>query len=95
MREALRLAGDAGGGYLTLPEGVRDRCLELCLALEKQGDRRLIDILDAAERRGLAADPIYEQYPGLTRDDGGDLSRGDDPELDRDFDEERGPRRGR
>jgi hypothetical protein len=30
---------------------VRYQCLDLCLALERQGDGRLLDILDAAEGR--------------------------------------------
>jgi hypothetical protein len=97
MREALRVASGAGGDYLALPEAACNRCLELCFALEKQGDRRLIDILDAAERRGVAGGPetIYDRYPGLTRDEGVDRARGKDLEVDLDFDEERGPRRRR
>jgi len=51
MRKALQVAAGSGGGYLAVPEAVRNRCLELCFALEKQDDTRLIKILDAAEGR--------------------------------------------
>jgi hypothetical protein len=51
MRRALRAAADPGGDYLAAPETVRNHCLELCFALERQGDGRLINFLDAAEAR--------------------------------------------
>jgi hypothetical protein len=49
MRDALYLAA-AGEGYMAAPETARDGCLALALALDAQGDRRLVDILDAAEK---------------------------------------------
>lgn len=52
MRHALQTAVDPGGDYLELPEAVRNRCLDLCLALDSQDDGRLLDILDAADGRG-------------------------------------------
>jgi hypothetical protein len=67
MREALHVAAAPEGGYLALPEAVRNRCLEMCFALDERGDGRLVGILDAAEGRGVAGDPIYDRYPGLTR----------------------------
>jgi hypothetical protein len=54
MRKALQAAADPGGDYLVAPEAVRNQCLDLCFALERQGDARLIEILDAAEGRGQA-----------------------------------------
>ena len=48
---AVRTAAEPEGDYLALPEGVRTSCLELCLALDEQGDGRLLAILDAAEER--------------------------------------------
>lgn len=56
MRKALQVAASSGGGYLAVPETVRNRCLELCFALEKQDDKRLIDILNAADARARAGD---------------------------------------
>jgi hypothetical protein len=96
MREALRVAGDPGGDYLALPEAVRNRCLGLCFALEQQGDGRLIEILDAAERRGVDQQAFYDRFPGLTREDeDAELLRGEELDPDVDFDDEYGPRRGR
>jgi hypothetical protein len=97
MREGLRVAADPAGDYRALAEAVRNACLELCLALDERGDKRLLDILDASDTpaRAGAAETIYDRHPGLTRDDSGDLERGEDAEPDLDFDEERGPRRGR
>ena len=54
MRQALQVAVDPGGNYPKVPEAVRNRCLDLCLALDSQGDRRLLDILDAADGRDRA-----------------------------------------
>jgi hypothetical protein len=51
MRKALQAAADPGGDYLASPEAARNQCLDLCFALERHGDRRLIDILDAADAR--------------------------------------------
>lgn len=51
MRKALQAAVDPGGDYLAAPEAVRNQCLHLYFALERHGDGRLIDILDAAEVR--------------------------------------------
>jgi hypothetical protein len=51
MSAALRTAAAPDGDYLELPEAVRTDCLELCLALDEQGDGRLVAILDAAEER--------------------------------------------
>jgi hypothetical protein len=51
MRQALQTAADPGGDYLELPEAVRNQCIDLCLALDRQGDVRLLDILDAADGR--------------------------------------------
>jgi hypothetical protein len=93
MRAALEIAAAASGDYAGLPEAVLTRCVEMCIALDEQGDSRLLGILDAAEGRRAAAgvqETIYEHYPGLTRDV-------EDAEIDRDIDldNERGPRRGR
>jgi hypothetical protein len=52
MRQALHAAADPGGDYLGALEAVRTRCIDLCLALDSQGDGRLLDILDAADGRG-------------------------------------------
>ena len=52
MRQALQVAVDPGCDYLGVLEAVRNRCIDLCLALDSQGDRRLLDILDAADGRG-------------------------------------------
>jgi hypothetical protein len=52
MRKALQVAAAPGGGYLALPKSVRQRCDQLCLVLDHQGDGRLLGILDAAEGRG-------------------------------------------
>lgn len=52
MRKALQAAADPVGDYLAVPEGVRNQCLDLCFALERHGDGRLINFLDAAEARG-------------------------------------------
>jgi hypothetical protein len=52
MRKALEVAAAPAGDYLAQPEAVQRRCLEMCLAFSKLGDNRLLDILDAAERRG-------------------------------------------
>ena len=49
MRQALRAAAEPQGDYLAAPEAVRNQCLDLCFALDRQGDGRLLDILDAAE----------------------------------------------
>ena len=93
MREGLRVAADPAGDYRALPDAVRNRCVEMCLAPDEQGDGRLLNILDAAEGRGDLGkrETPYEPYPGLTRDDG------EEPELrmDPDLGDERGPRRGR
>jgi hypothetical protein len=98
MREALQVAADPAGDYLAVPEAVRNCCLELCFALDRRGDARLLDILDRADGRGSAgaAEAIYD-YPGLTRDEDEDLERVQGEELDPELDleEERGPRRGR
>lgn len=52
MRKALQAAADhPDGDYLGAPEAVRNQCLDLCFALEREGDGRLLDILDAAEAR--------------------------------------------
>jgi hypothetical protein len=51
MRRALQAAADPAGDYGAVSEAVGNRCLELCFALEGQGDQRLIGILDAADRR--------------------------------------------
>jgi hypothetical protein len=51
MRKALQAAADPAGDYLAAPEAVRNQCLDLCFALEREGDGRLLDILDAAEAR--------------------------------------------
>jgi hypothetical protein len=52
MRVALQVAADPNGNYPALPEAVRNRCLYLCMTLsDEQGDRRLLDILDAADRK--------------------------------------------
>jgi hypothetical protein len=56
MAKALRVAAPPGGDYLAVPEGVRNNCLELCLALIEQEDNRLIGILDAAEARQPTSD---------------------------------------
>jgi len=50
MREALHVAIDPKGDYPALPETVRNHCLYLCFALEKQGDTRLLEILNAADQ---------------------------------------------
>jgi hypothetical protein len=52
MRKALQAAADhPDGDYLGAPEAVRNQCLDLCLALDQEGDARLLNILDAAEAR--------------------------------------------
>ena len=80
MREALHVVGDPGGDYLAVPEAARWHCLEMCLALDKGGDSRLLLILDAAEKRRMSGEErIYEQYPVLTREV-------EDPDLERDID---------
>jgi hypothetical protein len=93
MRKALQVAAGSGGGYAAVPEAVRNRCLEMCLWLDAQGDSRLLDILDAAEARAKIGDrqTIYDHHPGLMLDDGEEPELG----LDGDFDKERGPPRGR
>ena len=50
MRAALHVAVDPKGDYPAVPETVRNHCLYLCFALEKQGDTRLLDILNAADQ---------------------------------------------
>jgi hypothetical protein len=50
MRKALQVAIDPRGDYPALPYTVRNHCLYLCFALEKQGDTLLLDILNAADR---------------------------------------------
>jgi hypothetical protein len=55
MRKALHAAaGDPAGGYLGAPEAVRNQCLDLSFELDRKGDGRLLDILDAAEARSQA-----------------------------------------
>jgi hypothetical protein len=51
MRAALQVAVDPKGDYPALPATVRNDCLYLCFALEKHGDARLLDILNAADRQ--------------------------------------------
>jgi hypothetical protein len=51
MRQTLEVAAAPAGDYMAQPEAVRRRCLEMCFAFDEQDDRRLVDILDAAERR--------------------------------------------
>jgi hypothetical protein len=51
MRKALQAAAEPGGDYLAASEATRHQCVDLCFALEQQGDGRLLDILDAAEAR--------------------------------------------
>lgn len=54
MRQALEIAASPDGDYLAVPDVVRNRCVAMCFELDARGDRRLIDILDAAEARGEA-----------------------------------------
>ena len=54
MRQALEIAAAPDGDYLAVAEVVRQHCVALCLELDARGDRRLLDILDAAEGRGTA-----------------------------------------
>jgi hypothetical protein len=91
MTKELQEAAGSGSGYRNLPEAVRNRCLDLCFALEERDDYRLIGILDAADARSrpTAAETVYDIFPQLTRDDD------DEPELGMDRDDERGPARGR
>jgi hypothetical protein len=66
MANALRVAAAPDGAYLSLPEAVRDNCVELCLALADQSDHRLIGILDAAEARehtsNIGLDPFDPEH---------------------------------
>jgi hypothetical protein len=54
MRQALETAASPAGDYLAVPDMVRNRCDAMCLDLDARGDHRLLDILDAAEKRGAA-----------------------------------------
>jgi hypothetical protein len=55
MLQALQAAGKGPqGGYLAAPEPVRHECVDLCFELERQGDGRLLKILDAADPPGQA-----------------------------------------
>jgi hypothetical protein len=65
MRDALYLAAARDSGYMATPEAVRDRCLALALALDAQGDRRLVDILDAGEvaAQKPAGEPVEAYEP--------------------------------
>jgi hypothetical protein len=56
MRQALHVAAVSAEEYLALPEAVHDRCLEMCFALDEQGDSRLIAILNAAHRPASVED---------------------------------------
>jgi hypothetical protein len=61
MRQALQAAAKGPqGGYLATPEPVRDECVRLCFVLERQGNRRLLEILDAAD----PPDQVNVQKPG-------------------------------
>jgi hypothetical protein len=93
MTNALQAVVGSGSGYRDIPEAVHNRCLELCMALDERGDDRLLEILDAADApsRPAAAEPIYDIFPELTRDDDDESELGMDPDLG----DERGPRRGR
>jgi hypothetical protein len=69
MRQVLQAAADPGGDYLGAPELVRNRCIDLCLELDRQGDGRLLDILDAADRRARARENEAEALiRGLSSD---------------------------
>jgi hypothetical protein len=70
MGKALRIAAAPDGAYLAQPEAVRNSCLDLCFALEEQGDRRLIGILDAAEERAKERELDRDDEPELDRGDG-------------------------
>ena len=86
MREALNLA-DASDKYASLPEEVRNRCIDLCLVLAEHGDNRLLEILDAAEQRGVFHD--RDTIAGGL-EDGPTSGPGDDDEPGRDHHRSRG-----
>jgi hypothetical protein len=90
LRQGLEIAASAPAQYRDLLKTVQDRCEDMCLALfEEQGDSRLLDIVDAAERSGAIdkRETMYDRFPGLTLDEGEDPDLGLDPDL------KRGPRR--
>jgi hypothetical protein len=90
LRQGLEIAASAPSQYRDLPKTIQDRCVDMCLALfEEQGDSRLLDIVDAAERSGEIdkRETMYDRFPGLTVDEGEEPDLGLDPDL------ERGPRR--
>jgi hypothetical protein len=63
MRDALQVAATCGGSYVALPDAVRNRCLDLCFALDEQGDRRLIGILEAAEKESRLFSRLWARPP--------------------------------
>src|SRR6202022_3234458 len=80
MRKALQVAAGSGGGYAAVPDAVRTRCVEMCLALDAEGDSRLLDILDAAEARAKIGDrETIHDFPSLTLDEGEEPELGLDP----------------
>jgi hypothetical protein len=91
MREALFVAAAPAGNYRAVPDVVQRLCIEMCFKLDEQGDRRLLEILDAADsRRVIGDETMYERDLSLVRD-------GEDPEMELNIDPntERGPGRGR
>jgi hypothetical protein len=65
MRQALDVAAAPAGDYLAQPEAVKRRCLEMCFAFDRLGDSRLLDILDAAERRGVVGETRTAEATGV------------------------------
>lgn len=55
MREALFVAAAPAGNYRAVPDVVQRLCIEMCFKLDEQGDRRLLEILDAVDGGALSA----------------------------------------
>jgi hypothetical protein len=66
MGAALRAAGVREAGYGALPETVRNGCLDLCFALDEQGDSRLIRILMMRrKRKSVSAASSLDRVNGI------------------------------
>jgi hypothetical protein len=50
MRDALRVAATFDGNYQAVPDVIRNQCMDMCLALDIQGDSRLFGIIDQADK---------------------------------------------
>jgi hypothetical protein len=67
MREALYIAAARDGSYMAIAEETRNRCFKLSCALDVQSDRRLIDIIGAAEPPAQASAEAQPQAAGDAR----------------------------